>query len=382
MTNSLATLPQTDLATIRAKDSAGAAAMLNASMADNTKKSYRHCWGMFLTWCNSRQLDATAATPQHVIEFFAWMADPAQDYAFATIKSCQAAINKRFALARLPSPAKTIEVAEALHGIARTIGTAQRGMDGLTPKQIASMIAAVEVDDQPGADIRAVRDKCIILLGYITVMRVSNLVTITKGDVKFVANDAIIHLKKSKTDQTGKGVDIPIKSQRDPNVCAVAALHAWIDLDCVVDYDPAPIEPVNSDDYPLFCATGFLHCRDEAGAVIPRAECTGCYACVDGDGYTISVPCAILDRSMHHDTVRKLIKRIAALAGIDGKIGPHSMRRGGITAMAEHGQPIHRIQAISGHKSLVSTQKYIAPVDAMKNNATDGMMDGEKNDKS
>jgi site-specific recombinase XerD len=69
-------------------------------------------------------------------------------------------------------------------------------------------------------------------------------------------------------------------------------------------------------------------------------------------------------RPMTRHGVEKLLKRIAKRADLSiedqAKVHAHSIRHFAATAMIQQGKPIREVQAILGHESITTTEKYIA----------------------
>jgi len=75
-----------------------------------------------------------------------------------------------------------------------------------------------------------VRDRALILLGYRFAARRSELGTLRIADLAFSPDGLEVFLAKSKTDQQGHGATTAIPFGRDPAYCTVLAVKAWREL--------------------------------------------------------------------------------------------------------------------------------------------------------
>lgn len=65
-------------------------------------------------------------------------------------------------------------------------------------------------------------------------------------------------------------------------------------------------------------------------------------------------------RPFGEDGLRKLLRELCLLAGLDREIRLHDLRHSAATRMARQGMPLVGIQAVLGHTNLTTTQGYIA----------------------
>ena len=76
--------------------------------------------------------------------------------------------------------------------------------------------------------MRSVRDKAIILLGFAGGFRRSELVALNVEDLVDDKDGIRILLKRSKTDQDGKGRTVAIVKGAHALTCPVSAVQAWL----------------------------------------------------------------------------------------------------------------------------------------------------------
>lgn len=358
-----------ELAARAAEERASTRAKMADSISPATKKAYDHAWRTFSGWCADRvtltgdRIDPAAASPDAIADFCSWAADAGKS--LSTVRLWRCAITKAYTVRDIPSPTHTHAVKMTMTGIARQIGSAQVGMDALTPAQIARVIRTIDRGENPnrGDDIRAIRDRALLLLGFATGQRISNLAALKVSDVTIVAEGLQITERRSKTDQEGRGREIPVPTQSNTVFCAAQALAFWRELELPRSqfrvsktdgldengefngiWEPWPDAAV-TDQWPLFCATN-------AHDVV------------------------LLYKPLHVDRIRQILNERIAAAGIEGHFSGHTMRVSMITNAAKAGKSMHKIMAQSGHKSPAMVLRYIREADAFRDNAVAGVFDG------
>ena len=78
---------------------------------------------------------------------------------------------------------------------------------------------------QAGTDLKGLRDRAILLLGFAGAFRRSELVALNIDDLQFCDAGLRVTIRKSKTDQEGLGSTIAIA--RGSIACPVDAVRTW-----------------------------------------------------------------------------------------------------------------------------------------------------------
>jgi integrase len=110
---------------------------------------------------------------------------------------------------------------EVWSGIRRTVGVAQTAKAAATTdylKQILQLIPST---------IIGVRDRALLLVGFAAALRRSELVALQVEDIQFVPEGAVVHIRRSKTDQEARGESVAIALGKQPETCPVRALNTW-----------------------------------------------------------------------------------------------------------------------------------------------------------
>ena len=225
----------------------------------------------------------------------------------------------------LPNPAETTLVRQVRLGLRRTYGTAPRRLARpLTVAEICQIVEAIDITEPIG-----VRDTAIILLGYASAMRGSELAALTLADIEHQPDGLLVTIRHSKTDQERSGQTVAVAHGNHAATDPVAALAAWTrlrrtQLDDLTDGEP--------------------------GALFTRTWQT-----------------RISDHPLGKWAVARMLRHRAEQAGLDGtRITAHSLRAGHATAAALAGVPLHRIAAQTRHKDLgVLLNRYVRPAEAL-----------------
>jgi integrase len=83
-----------------------------------------------------------------------------------------------------------------------------------------------------GDGLRQLSDRAILLIGFASAMRRSELVALDLSDLEWTAEGVLFHIRRSKTDQEGVGQSVAVP--RGSTACPVAALRAWIEAAGIV----------------------------------------------------------------------------------------------------------------------------------------------------
>ncbi len=102
------------------------------------------------------------------------------------------------------------------------LGTAQVGKAPLLSDDIRKIIGKTT------SDLRGLRDRALILVGFAGAFRRSELVRLQVSDLSFNKEGVVIDIRVSKTDQEGAGRKVGIPFGEFQETCPVRALKAWL----------------------------------------------------------------------------------------------------------------------------------------------------------
>ena len=228
----------------------------------------------------------------------------------ATLRRRVAAIVRQARLARVPFDTRSPYVRETLRGIGNMQRRDPRQAAALVTLQIQQLVKGC------GEDLAGLRDRALILVCFAGALRRSELVALQFQHVQWTARGMTLRIARSKT--SSDGVDIGIPPGRYAETCPTSHLRRWMNAAAIGD-----------------------------GAVFRR---------VDRWGKAGAKP-------MHPDSVRLVLGRLAAGAGIVGTklepISPHGLRAGFITTAYGNGVPDEKIMEHTRQKSLETMRGYV-----------------------
>ena len=116
-------------------------------------------------------------------------------------------------------------IRETMKGIRRTHGTApakKAAADVVVLRDAVSEIAKL-------SGPRALRDRALLLVGFASALRRSELVALDVADIRFIAEGAVLTLRRRKTGQEGQGTEIALPYGQSARTCPVLTLRAWLE---------------------------------------------------------------------------------------------------------------------------------------------------------
>ena len=189
------------------------------SIPPNTRRAYATDWNHFRNWCQKRSRGPLPASPD---TFAAYLTALSKTHAVATLRRRLTTVGKIHRTAGKPDPTDDPRVKQLWRGILRSKGEAQRGKKPLLVSDLRKIVDALP------RTLQGDRDRAILLLGFAGGLRRHELVALDVEDLEEVEEGLIVHLRRSKTDQTGKGQKKGIPFGQVRKTCPVRALVAWL----------------------------------------------------------------------------------------------------------------------------------------------------------
>ena len=187
---------------------------LSNSKSKNTLRAYKADFEHFAAFCVSNKLNYLPTEPGIVALYLTQLSKSSK---FSTLKRRLASISVIQKLKGHYLDVKHPIIVENLHGIKRSIGTRQLPKKPLLINDLKLLVNVMDnklvninqsnMHKKEKIELTNIRNKALILLGFAGGFRRSELVSIEYNEVEFVDEGVKILVKKSKTDQSGEGLD-------------------------------------------------------------------------------------------------------------------------------------------------------------------------------
>jgi site-specific recombinase XerD len=294
---------------------------LKNSKASNTVRAYKSDFKDFGLFCVQNGLKNLPTDPNIVSLYLTHLST--KDLKMSTIKRRLVSIGVIHKIKGYYLDTKHPIITENLMGIKRRKGINQTGKKPILINDLKKLIDVI--DKQEIKDIKKIRDKCIILIGFSGGFRRNEIVSLDKEDLEFVFEGVKIKVKRSKTDQFGEGLTKGLPYFESKFYCPVVTLQKWLNIS-----------------------------RITKGSLFRK----------------ISKASKLLENRLSDQTVALIIKKYLNIAGINSSnYSGHSLRSGFATSAAQAGAEERSIMAMTGHKTTQMVRRYIQEANLFKNNA-------------
>ena len=293
---------------------------LKSSKANNTLRAYKSDFKDFGAFCAKHGLNSLPTEPKIVSIYLTYLS---KNTKISTLRRRLVSISMVHKLKGYYLDTKHPIIVENLMGIRRVKGSIQIGKKPLLIKHLKILINVI--NEQKTDDLKQLRDKSIILIGFGGGFRRSELISIDYEDLEFVPEGLKITIRKSKTDQFGEGMIKGLPYFTNENFCPVVNLKKWLEISKI-----------------------------QSGPIFRR----------------FSKGSSLTDNRLTDQSVVLLMKKYLNLAGIENKnFAGHSLRSGFATVAADSGADERSIMAMTGHKTTQMVRRYIREANIFKNNA-------------
>ena len=294
---------------------------LKNSKAQNTVRAYKSDFEHFSLFCLKNGFNNLPTEPKIISFYITFLSS--NNIKISTIKRRLVSISVIHKIKGHYLDCKHPIIIENFMGIKRLKGVNQKGKKPLLINDLKQIIDVINKEKEP--DIKKLRNKALLLIGFAGGFRRNELVGLDLEDVEFVFEGLKITLKKSKTDQFGEGFIKGIPYFKDSIYCPVSSLERWLNVSKI-----------------------------KKGPIFVRFS----------KGFN-KTSYRLTDQS-----VALIIKDYLSKAGMNNQnYSGHSLRSGFATSAAEAGAEERSIMAMTGHKSTEMVRRYIKEANIFKNNA-------------
>ena len=282
------------------------AALAQRTRSGSTRRAYASCWADFERWCTVAGRNTLPASADTLSLYIVDLAR--RKLSVATIEQRKSAIAEKHLSSGMDLPVNEA-VREVMRAVRRRLGAAPKhAKAALSVSDLRAMLRTC------GSHSRGIRDRAILLLGFAAGLRRSEISALDVGDVELVSAGVIVQIRRSKTDQLGRGREIGVHCGRCEETCPARAVARWI-------------QERGGWPGPLFVQT-----QAHLGALTRQR--------------------------LGVRTISILVKEHAAAASLAAeKYSGHSLRAGMATAASANGADALAIMGRSGHRSVAMVQR-------------------------
>ena len=290
--------------------------------AENTRRAYRAAVRAWCSWCARHDLPPLPASGPDVAAFLA--GERGRKLSPETPKLRRAAIRYLHRAAGCPVPTDDVCVSETMAGICR-----EAARQGIVPRKKVAATATVlrRLLAPVAGDVRGLRDRAILLVGFAGALRRSELAAIRFEHLEKTERGIRLTLPQTKGEQTD-AVTVPLP-YGDTELCPLHALELWQQAAGLTDgpvfrriwLPPHPKGTTTSEPPPL-----------------PR----------------------IGTQAISPQTVAQIVQARAMAAGFGRRdLGGHSLKRGALTTGMDRGVHPAKLKRLGRHKSFDVLGEYL-----------------------
>jgi integrase len=275
--------------------------------APNTEHGYASDWRVFTKWCFDSGRDALPCTAE-TLRIFALYELDRLDRRVTTVRRHLASIIDVHRRKGLPEPS-TAEARRVIGNVRRERREQPKGKLALEPPDLVRVAELCDPTSNSG-----MRDRAVVVLGFATALRRSELARVQLNDVTFEPQGIRVRIPYSKTDQDGIGDVIDVWPGQRESTDPVRVLKAWI-------------AKRGTWEGPLFCP------------VIQEQ---------------------VRKKGITGESITNVMKRVCARAGLDpAGYAAHSLRAGAVTASSDIGREDGEIaKKLSRHRNVAMIRIY------------------------
>jgi integrase len=281
-----------------------------AALSPITRRGYRYDYAAFVRWCGKLEIPPLPADLDTISLYAVDLLSRGRKT--STVARAVAGVAWKHREEGHPAEWGP-RIQQLLRGSRRMRRESLAQSAPLTVEDIRVISASLKAIGTP----LALRDRALMVAGFVSALRSNSLVALELEDVEFEPQGAIVHVRHEKT-YDGRALEprmLPLAHGKHPDTtCPVACLREWIGA------------------RGSFAGKLFCHCG----------------------------PSGVVNRGLHAGQIRRIVKRSLARVGRldEQRWGGHSLRAGLATAAYEGGCPELVVAAQTGHRNLAVLRRY------------------------
>ena len=199
---------------------------LQSSKANNTVRAYKSDFKDFSLFCAQNGFKSLPSEPKIVSLYLTHLSK--KEAKMSTLKRRLVSIGVIHRLKGHYLDTKHPSIIENIMGIKRRKGSIQKGKKPILINNLKQIINVI--DHQQKEEIKKLRDRSIILIGFSGGFRRNEIVSLDYDDMEFMPEGLKITLRRSKTDQFGVGSVKALPYFDSSQYCPVVSLQKWIEI--------------------------------------------------------------------------------------------------------------------------------------------------------
>lgn len=270
------------------------------SKAKSTNNKYFRAFSYFTKFCIEKGFSDLPCNAGHVACFLSKLID--ENLPLSQIQTSFFSIKWAHSISGFKDPTQGGIISSLLGAAKRKLGKPHVAKDAVTSADLVKLCVMYEFNN----DLKVRRDLSMLTLAFAGFLRFSELASLRLEDLVFKPDHLELRIKRSKTDQEGKGETVFV-SKGVSQACPLLQLERYLDL--------AKISRSDSN----FVFRPLYRFKGKAGLIRK-------------------------DKPLSYTRVREtLVGRLKEVMGEGCNLGLHSLRAGGCTAASERGVDSHLV---------------------------------------
>lgn len=198
---------------------------LEVFWAKNTEKAYRADWEDFRAWCISQEKTALPAEANTIGEYL--MGLRAQQLRASSIRRRAVSIGRVHVSQGHENPTRCRHIEDIVRGVHHEQHYEPERKTVILPEKLTRMVDALEAD----CEAMLLRDRAILLIGWASGFRRSELASLTVGDIEWTEEGVTLTLRRINRYQQREPDSCVVEflPEGDTSPCPARALKAWLD---------------------------------------------------------------------------------------------------------------------------------------------------------